>query len=209
MYLNNLDQLYDIFAKTHFIIFVSPVLPHLKQTHLIAEPEKSTYSVEEIRKIQDLTRAKRLSALTIQINGADRMNEAAQNAFLKLLEEPGDNVTFLLHVVEISKILPTIKSRAQIYYHRVSPPEPNARTVALAKSLITADGPALIKLSADLVKDREKALATVSVAISIVTSVHRKNPSPKFALKLEKLLVLYENLAANGHIRLQILATML
>lgn len=42
---------------------------------------------------------------------ADDMNEKAQNAFLKLLEEPPHGVTFLLCTEQITALLPTVRSR--------------------------------------------------------------------------------------------------
>jgi DNA polymerase III gamma/tau subunit len=209
MYLNNPADLANILKKSHFVLFISPSPPHLKNTYLVPQPEKSAYSVEEIRKIHGLTRAKQLSPMIIQINNAENLSEPSQNAFLKLLEEPNTNISFLLHATEISKILPTIKSRAQIYYHASPPSPPTPRITALAKKLITADQPTLIKLSQDLAKDRETTLSVISAAISIITAAHQKSPTPKFTTKLEKLLTLHANITANGHIRLQILASML
>lgn len=44
---------------------------------------------------------------------ADKMREEAANAFLKLLEEPGDRTVFLLITHRIDHLLPTILSRCQ------------------------------------------------------------------------------------------------
>jgi DNA polymerase III delta subunit-like protein len=45
--------------------------------------------------------------------GADRANEQIQNALLKALEEPGPRQMFVLVADEPSRLLPTIRSRAQ------------------------------------------------------------------------------------------------
>lgn len=45
------------------------------------------------------------------INRAERMNVNAQNAFLKLLEEPEEGTVFLLLCSNMSLILPTVRSR--------------------------------------------------------------------------------------------------
>ncbi len=47
------------------------------------------------------------------IDEADRLTQAAQNALLKILEEPGENVVLILVVQNEKKILPTIISRCQ------------------------------------------------------------------------------------------------
>lgn len=48
------------------------------------------------------------------IDEAHKMNVAAQNALLKILEEPNETTMIILVASEIGKILPTIQSRAQI-----------------------------------------------------------------------------------------------
>ncbi|MBR2904767.1 MAG: DNA polymerase III subunit [Lentisphaeria bacterium] len=50
------------------------------------------------------------------IQEADTMNESAQNAFLKTLEEPPGKCFFLLTTARASRLLPTIRSRCQILY---------------------------------------------------------------------------------------------
>ncbi|NLV40668.1 MAG: DNA polymerase III subunit delta' [Candidatus Hydrogenedentes bacterium] len=47
------------------------------------------------------------------IEEADRMNEAAQNKFLKTLEEPSTSTTFILLTDVPRQLLPTIRSRCQ------------------------------------------------------------------------------------------------
>lgn len=47
------------------------------------------------------------------IHEADRLNEAAQNAFLKTLEEPPEKCLFILTTAHPSELLPTIRSRCQ------------------------------------------------------------------------------------------------
>ena len=47
------------------------------------------------------------------IAGADRMEEAAANAFLKTLEEPPPHTLFILETDSPDSILPTIRSRCQ------------------------------------------------------------------------------------------------
>jgi len=48
------------------------------------------------------------------MGGADQFNESSANAFLKTLEEPPDNVTFILLAHSLGTIIPTIRSRCQI-----------------------------------------------------------------------------------------------
>lgn len=58
------------------------------------------------------------------VNNADKMNIKAQNAFLKVLEEPPQYAVFILIATNISKILPTIKSRGvEVRFSDLKPQE--------------------------------------------------------------------------------------
>lgn len=48
------------------------------------------------------------------INQAHKLTNQAQNAFLKLLEEPESNIIFILIVEDLSVLLPTVISRCQV-----------------------------------------------------------------------------------------------
>jgi DNA polymerase III delta prime subunit len=75
--------------------------------------DKGVISVDSIRRIYDLTKTIETNKRIIVIDYAERMGSQAQNAFLKLLEEPGQNTHFILLTHERSKLLPTILSRTQ------------------------------------------------------------------------------------------------
>ena len=51
----------------------------------------------------------------ILLQGADRMNQSAANALLKVLEEPPEGVLFLLTACSQAAVLPTIRSRCSVY----------------------------------------------------------------------------------------------
>jgi DNA polymerase-3 subunit delta' len=54
---------------------------------------------------------------------AEQLTEAAANSFLKILEEPPAGVVFLFTAVRMDHILPTIRSRCQVYQLFPVPPE--------------------------------------------------------------------------------------
>jgi len=78
------------------------------------DTDKGTITVKSIRALYDQTRTIQTGKLVIIIDYAERMATSAQNAFLKLLEEPGTNVHFILATHTPSKLLPTITSRTQL-----------------------------------------------------------------------------------------------
>ena len=73
--------------------------------------EKGTITVDIIRRLYDQTRTIETKKRIIIIDYAERMAIPAQNAFLKLLEEPGEGTHFILATHAPSKLLPTITSR--------------------------------------------------------------------------------------------------
>lgn len=80
------------------------------------EDEDGIIKVGDIRNLSEninLKPAKSTRRVFI-INNADTMNESAQNALLKILEEPPEYATFILIVSNKEKILNTIKSRCII-----------------------------------------------------------------------------------------------
>lgn len=56
------------------------------------------------------------------VNEAHLMNEEAQNAFLKTLEEPPAFTVLILIADQVARLLPTIRSRAQLFHFSPLPP---------------------------------------------------------------------------------------
>jgi DNA polymerase-3 subunit delta' len=78
---------------------------------------KSDISIEQIRAAVNKLRLKVPGSQPIRrlvfIEDAHFMNVPAQNALLKILEEPNPDTVFLLSVTSAKNVLPTIASRAQ------------------------------------------------------------------------------------------------
>ncbi|CEG56755.1 DNA polymerase III subunit delta' [Legionella fallonii] len=82
------------------------------------KPEKNggVIKIDQIRELQSsayLT-PQRTNYKLIVIEAADRMNIAAANALLKILEEPTRHTLFILIAQQLGTMLPTILSRCQI-----------------------------------------------------------------------------------------------
>jgi len=76
--------------------------------------DKGVIGVDIMRKLYDETKTKTSTDRIIIIDYAERMTHQAQNAFLKLLEEPGENIYFILVTHSAEKLLSTITSRAEV-----------------------------------------------------------------------------------------------
>ena len=74
------------------------------------------------------------------IQRAHCMNQEAQSAFLKLLEEPKGDTVFFLLTEYADELLPTIRSRAQEFkFYSFAPEEIAARDIAAFEKLQKAD----------------------------------------------------------------------
>ncbi|HWZ65278.1 MAG TPA: AAA family ATPase [Patescibacteria group bacterium] len=79
----------------------------------IKPDDKNTLSIDAIRNLYQITRNKQDGHQVVLIDHAELMGHEAQNAFLKLLEEPRGGLTFVLSSVGTESLLPTVISRLQ------------------------------------------------------------------------------------------------
>lgn len=93
--------------------------------------------IDDIRLLYEQTRSKQPGNHVYILDTGERtMTNAAQNAFLKLLEEPRDGLFFIIATHHYDKLLPTITSRSQ----RLSLlPVSEAQTRELISSLAVLD----------------------------------------------------------------------
>lgn len=84
---------------------------------LYLQPDKpgGVIKIDLIRELQSVvyTSPQLNHKRVIMIHPAEKMNGSAANALLKLLEEPPENVIFILIAEQLSSLLPTIISRCQ------------------------------------------------------------------------------------------------
>lgn len=80
---------------------------------IVAPDEKGSIGIETIRRLYRDARSKREGQQVIIIDHAEVMSLEAENALLKLLEEPRQGVSFILTATHTESLLPTIVSRTQ------------------------------------------------------------------------------------------------
>lgn len=223
MFFDQLEQIPDIAAHTSCTIFVVPPtakinLPYALTLEPDASKKSSLISVEQIREFIALTSSRETQERYFIVAPADAMNEAAQNAFLKTFEEPKSHCHFILLTEHPAALLPTILSRAQVFYYRTTDqlqqaPKADEKTMAMAKKLISASERELPNLANDISKTknsaREYALNITATAIELLYKSYFKTQNAKFLTKLPNFIKLYENLSNNGHIKLHIVADLL
>jgi DNA polymerase-3 subunit delta' len=85
----------------------------------IAFPSKNTFiSIDTIRELKYQSKFKLYEGKkkVFIISEADEMRPEAANAMLKILEEPPENLILILTTARLYRILPTIRSRSQLYH---------------------------------------------------------------------------------------------
>ena len=228
MQIDDASQIPNISQRTGFSIFVFPRNFDFNQIKIenayIVEPEKyernasGTIKKEQIIDVLSIIGKHQVEPLTILFRPAEKMNSVVANAFLKSLEEPGENIHIVFFTYDLQQLLPTIRSRASIYYLKQDfnldeAPNASKTDLELAKSLLTANTQQLIKIADKLQKNKENARATtldiLDIAIELAYKTYFKTCDEKWLKKLTQLTSTYDNIRQNGHIKLQIIANML
>ena len=123
--------------------------------------------IEDIRKLNSFTSLSLKEKTAIVIENIDKATNEAVNAFLKSLEEPQENLYFLLTATGIHKVLPTIASRCQII--NISQKRDLEDTQNLEKFLNIKSSERLIFF--DKIKKREEAMIFME---NLIFFVHQK-----------------------------------
>jgi DNA polymerase III gamma/tau subunit len=206
--------------------------------------EKGTISIDSIRRLYTQTRAVQTGKMVIIVDYAERMGRPAQNAFLKLLEEPGRGVYFILASHTPSQLLPTVRSRIQTFdvqpitltqseaildELKVKSAQKRTQMLYMAEGLPAElrrlidnqsyfeDRASIVRDARDLLQakpykklliahkykdDRENALLLLTSASNILRRSISDKPQAHTISQIENLLFAYQQIQANGNIRL-------
>ena len=92
---------------------------NVSQEHRSKKPPAKTdiISIDDVRVLQRRLHETAVGARRVCIiSSMERMQDAAANAFLKILEEPPPSLVFILTASSLSKLLPTIRSRTRVMH---------------------------------------------------------------------------------------------
>ena len=215
MFFDSVDEIERIASKTGTAVFVLPKDAEVKLPGaiLLKPEEKTVITIEQVRNVMARLGMRQTSEQYIVIRPAERLGEDAANALLKNLEEPGDKVHFVLITDSPSSLLATILSRASVYFLRTKPSEgitADEKTKLLAKQLMVAKGAELVKVAEEITKKKDGvrayALEIVGTTIEMLYKTYFITGKSIFIQKLPKFLALYEAIAHNGHVKLQLVA---
>jgi hypothetical protein len=181
------------------------------QPDLVVLESQDSLTIAQIRRlhIQLSRRPLKLPKQIGLILGAERMTVPAQNAFLKLLEEPTANTVLVLATSNPYQLLPTLLSRSQIVAvadKAIPDQEPDDDLAQLIRQLGQACPGERLSLVEPFGKNRDAALIFCARLLGFLESqLHQPDPtlSPAQAGKLLKqTLALKRHLDANLNVKL-------
>ena len=219
MFFESVDEISQIASKTGTAIFVIPkdIKVEIKNALVLQPESKSVITIEQVREMISRISTRQTSDLYVVVRPADLMGDAAANAFLKNLEEPGDKVHFILITDSPSKLLPTILSRAAIYFLRSESAITgdiiaNEKDKTLAKRLLVTKPAELVDIAEEIVKKKDGvrayALEILGLAIEMLYKSYFLTGKDVFVKKIPKFLAAYEGVARNGQVKLQIVSNL-
>lgn len=137
LWIEDVCEDWDVIAQTS----------NIAQKHRSKKPAAKTdiISIDDVRILQERLHetgvGKRRCCL---IRSIERMQDAAANAFLKILEEPPPGLVFLLTTQSLSRLLPTIVSRSRVLHFH---PLPKKDLLPLVSDLSDDDAQFLLHIA--------------------------------------------------------------
>lgn len=217
MFFDSALEIEKIARKCGAAIFVVPdnVPVEIKNAVVLEPEEKKIITIEQVKKMLPKLAVRQTKDLFVVIRPAELLGEEAANALLKTLEEPGEKVHFVLVTSAPSLILPTILSRAAVYFLRTEEAEgidADARVKDVAKRLLVAKGADLVAIAEEISKKKEGvrayAMEILGIAIEMLYKTYFLTGKVAFLKKIPKFLAAYEGVARNGHVKLQIVSNL-
>lgn len=220
MFFEDVNEIGKIARMGETSVFVVPKGAPVKiPGALVLQPEdKATITIEQVRDVTSLLLKRQLTDIFVVVRPADSLNLEAANALLKNLEEPQNKVHFVLVTDAPSRLLPTILSRASLYFLRPSVDvvrgiNTDEATIAFAKKLIAAKPHELMALAEEITRKktntRQSVLDVLGVAIEVLYKTYLINKKTVFLKKLPKFLAAYDAINKNGHIKLHLVADLM
>lgn len=222
MFFDDLAQATQLILQSDFAILALPegMEPKIKADLEVAPDNKGKIGVEAAREMIDFCTSKQTKEVVIVVKEAEKMSVQAQNALLKLLEEPKAHYHLTLITNNPSALLPTVLSRGRLYVLRKqgsleAPIECEEKVKNYAKRLISARATEITGVMKEITSDSEYkktgrarpfTLEITGVAIQILYKSYFATRNPVFLKKLPRFLLLLDNLKQNGNIKLHLVA---
>ena len=181
-----LTQIQHILNLDHPITVINN--PDLKH---ITNQDAFSIKIDQIRQLQIHNQhpPTQNPHLILIIENAHTMTQAAQNALLKLLEEPQPETKIFLITDQIHNLLPPILSRCQIIkQEKATPPKHDKHSTPTIKDLTTAPLTKRLSLIEPITKDRTTAKRWITTTIK-TCQTDLKSQTAQTSLKQSNILI--------------------
>ncbi|CAN5344937.1 hypothetical protein BH10PAT1_BH10PAT1_5840 [soil metagenome] len=156
--------------------------------------------IADNKELNNFTKYKLNEKTVIVLKDFDKANTETQNSFLKSLEEPQENLSFILTATNIEKILPTIVSRSEVIEIN-SKSDISDEDINKTKEFVTKNiGEKLVVTSK--INKREDAIEFTNKLILGSHNLFLENP--ELVIFLDEANKLKRNLEANGNVQLHL-----
>lgn len=152
--------------------------------------------IDDARELKKILKFKTGEKTAVVINDIDSATEEALNAFLKVLEEPGENINFILTAKNLENVIPTIVSRCEVVKNRKLQ-EPKNQNNLKIKNFINSNLEQKIFII-ERIKDRGDAIKFIEDLIYFEYQNGNLN-------RMDNYLNTIKNIKLNGNIGLQLL----
>jgi DNA polymerase III gamma/tau subunit len=161
--------------------------------------------IDDVRSLNNLIRLSFSQPTLIFCPNIHEAGEEALNAFLKNLEEPQENIHFVLTAPSVRKVLPTIASRCQVIKIVSEKPQiTDKESSEIQKFLHMSIGKKLSYI--DKIKDRQIAIEFAENMVNFMHgTLHEKEV--QYSMKAKNIDLALKTLArlkANGNVNLQL-----
>jgi DNA polymerase III delta prime subunit len=186
--------------------FIKTNIESLSKKHKLKTIEFVFEKIKDSRNLSSFVKLSQSKKVGIIIKNIDNASVESLNAFLKNLEEPQENIIYILTTNSIHTVLPTITSRCQIIYDNMSVKSTNQEEdKRLAQDFVTMNNSQKL-LYLDSIKKREDALDFIKKFILGSHSILHSNQGNyrKITKYIKSANTTYRNLKANGNVNLQL-----
>jgi DNA polymerase III delta prime subunit len=154
--------------------------------------------INDVRELQSITKYQDVSEKYYVLNNFENATIEAMNAFLKLLEEPNENINFILCATEQKNILDTIISRCKII--RIGH-ETNSEVAKFTKMFLSSDNSQKLKKLHSL-NNKDDALIFLSDLIEggHALLINNKNDSKKLLNIIESSIKAKKEITSNANV---------
>lgn len=161
------------------------------------QTEKSSITIKQIQDLAKPLAVRASLPRIVWIEEASLMTIPAQNALLKMLEEPGESTTFYLTCQGVRTLLPTIRSRTQTITIDANDAVADPQILQNIKRIMALSaGDRLMEIGK---LDRTE---TISWFITLEQAIKEKLATPSLTPAGQKMLAQIAKLASNAHLQL-------